>query len=567
MKDIFKNISKYSLGAFVVAVGLTSCDLDEYNPSNSTSDEVWGSTPENFMTVVNSAYDTQRYWYGKEDGIFLGETGTDLWFNRDKRLWAGQITQYVNFDATTGFVRNSWRELYSGVNQTNAGINRIDDVDWPSEEQRNSRLAELRFMRAFYYWHIVEQWGGVVLRTEETREAIQTSERSSEEEFYDLILSDLQFAAENLPVDQGEEYTRADKKAAYGFMARAALSRAYYGDENTYFEMARDAANEVIDRQSEFGIELWDNYADLWDPENNKNNKEAVYTISNSDNPSLNYDSRGNKMHQFFLTNYSSKPGLELSMEYGRDGGRHFMPTKALLDFFDEEMDARYYGSFQEAWIANTEFTWEESDVSNFGKDPSIEGQTMTPGADTALFITKKRIEDESTRPYVTIDIDSMYLDDGSIRNGNDYVVLKKFMDPFRTDPSAETGFQDIIVMRLAEMYLIAAEAEHQLGNDNAAAEHINVLRSRAANEGYEDEMQISAGDIDIDFILDERARELAGEFLRWFDLKRTGKLGERIERYNPDITEFQDHHYLRPIPLTELDRVSNDDFQQNPGY
>src|SRR5690606_26711726 len=118
----------------------------------------------------------------------------------------------------------------------------------------------------FYYWHIVEQWGGVILRTEETQGAIQTSERSSEEEFYDLILDDLQFATEHLPIDQGEEYSRADKKAAYGFLARAALSRAYYGDEATYFQMARDAALEVIDRRQEFGIELWDNYADLWDP-------------------------------------------------------------------------------------------------------------------------------------------------------------------------------------------------------------------------------------------------------------------------------------------------------------
>ena len=564
MRITFRNI--YMTFFALSMIGIAGCDLEEYNPSNATAEEVWGSTPENFQTLVNSTYDAQRYWYGKEDGIFLGEMGTDLWMNRDKRLWAGEITQYHNFHTDVGFVRNAWRELYSAVNQANAGINRIDNVDWPSEEVRNSNLAELRFMRAFYYWHIVEQWGGAILRTEETQDAIQTSERSSPEEFYDVILSDLQFAAEHLPVDQGAEYSRADKKAAYGFLARAALSRAYYGDEETYFQMARDAALEVINRQDEFGVELWEDYADLWDPANNKNNKEAVYIISNSTNPGLNYDSRANKLHQFFLTPYSGKPGLVQSVEYGRDNGRHFMPTLALLEFYNEEIDSRYYGSFKETWIANTEFTWDEEDVENFDKDPSIEGVTMTPGEDTALFITKKRIENEPQRPYVVIDRDSMYAPDGSIKTGNDYVVLTKYMDPYRESSGAETGFQDIIVMRLAEMYLIAAEAEHQLGNDAAAAEYVNVLRRRAAYDGFEEEMLVDASDIDINFLLDERARELAGEFLRWFDLKRTGRLEERIARYNPDITEFRPHHILRPIPQGEIDQATND-LQQNPGY
>ncbi|MDT0677573.1 RagB/SusD family nutrient uptake outer membrane protein [Autumnicola musiva] len=563
-----KNTIRYIYITFftLLLFGVVSCELDEYNPSNATAEEVWNSTPENFQTLVNSAYDKQRYWYNKEDGIFLAEMGTDLWFNRDKRLWAGEITQYVNFHTNVGFVRNAWRELYIGVNQSNAGINRIDNIDWPSDEERNSSLAELRFMRAFYYWHIVEQWGGAILRTQETQEAIQTSERSSVEDFYELILSDLQFAAEHLPIDQGEQYSRADKKAAYGFLARAALSRAYYGDEATYFEMARDAAMEVINRKEEFGVELWENYGDLWDPENNKNNKEALYVISNSDNPSLNFDTRGNKLHQFFLSPYSGKPGLEQSLEYGRDNGRQFMPTLALLDFYDEEIDERYYGSFKEAWIANTEFTWDDEDVEVYDKEPEIEGVTMTPGADTALFITKKRIANESERPYVVIDRDSVYNPDGTIKTGNDYVVLKKYMDPFRESAGAEAGYLDIIVMRLAEMYLIAAEAEHQLGNNAAAAEHINVLRTRAAAEGSVEEMQISPSDVDINFILDERARELAGEFLRWFDLKRTGRLEERIEEYNPDITEFQPYHALRPIPQGEIDQATND-LQQNPGY
>ena len=74
---------------------------------------------------------------------------------------------------------------------------------------------------------------------------------------------------------------------------------------------------------------------------------------------------------------------------------------------------------------------------------------------------------------------------------------------------------------------------------------------------------------MNIDFILDERARELCGEQLRWFDLKRTNKLIEYVKKYNTDgAANIQAFHMLRPIPQTQLDAITNkDEFTQNPGY
>lgn len=583
--------------AGLLATGLVACkDLDEYNPSGATADEVW-STPEGFVTAVNGAYSGQRNWYGKEDGIFMAESGTDLWFNREKNTYAQQLTKYVNLTPLQGNpVRATWRELWISINLCNAGINRINEAGFTDMAEKNRREGELRFLRAFYYWHIVETWGGVMLRTQETREPELTAQRSSVSAFYDLIISDLEFAAENLPVQSfwSDEYSRASKKSALGFLARACLSRAYHALEagnqseaTAYFTRARDVAKDVINRKAELETDLWSNPADLWNPANNKKNKEALYSVSISSNIGLNIEDNPNRVFMTFQTPYTGaqKPGLQYSLTYGFDNERRLMPTLTLLNYFDESMDARYAASFQEVWIANAQqnnaplnFTWTSDNIARFGKNPALTGRVIVSGTDTALLITKKRITNEPLRPYVVIDRDSIYAANGSIRAGTrDFVTLKKFMDPFRNEPTSRAGTRDVIVMRLAEMYLIAAEAEYQLGNPSEAANMINVLRTRAALPGKVAEMQVTGAAITtggIDFILEERAREFCGEYTRWFDLKRVkyGNNGEDFANFiktrNPDITDVKNFHRLRPIRQEELNALLNrDEFGQNPGY
>jgi len=146
---------------------------------------------------------------------------------------------------------------------------------------------------------------------------------------------------------------------------------------------------------------------------------------------------------------------------------------------------------------------------------------------------------------------------------------MQKHYDALRSSINAPDGRRDFPVLRLGEMYLIAAEAAFMQSKNGVAADRINTLRERAIIPGKEAEMLVLESDIDLDFILDERARELGGEMHRWYDLKRTGKLLERVRLYNSEAAvNIKDMHLVRPLPQTQIDRVTNPgDFLQNPGY
>src|SRR5690606_12939009 len=129
----------------------------------------------------------------------------------------------------------------------------------------------------------------------------------------------------------------------------------------------------------------------------------------------------------------------------------------------------------------------------------------------------------------------------------------------------------DFPIIRLGDVYLMAAEAALLYNNDaNKAQQYVNEVRKRAAVLGRQDEMLVSANEVTLDFILAERGRELAGEQVRWYDLKRMGKLtGTYLKSTNPDIEFFDaNKHRVRPIPQSFLDAIANpQEFGQNPNY
>src|SRR5690606_22320544 len=138
----------------------------------------------------------------------------------------------------------------------------------------------------------------------------------------------------------------------------------------------------------------------------------------------------------------------------------------------------------------------------------------------TAIHIVMYPVSDEEklAKPYWIIDYKGNWIGNvtafqevGTNQRRN-YPSLRKFLDPLRPSVNETAGRRDFPVIRLAEMYLIATEAAWRQNRSLEAANYINVLRTRAAIPGKEAEMQVTAEDIDLDFILEERARELVGE-------------------------------------------------------
>ncbi|TWF39808.1 putative outer membrane starch-binding protein [Chitinophaga polysaccharea] len=542
------SIHKYLVIGILTVAAMTACNkqLDEFNPGGTTTDAVF-STPEGFESLVNAAYTYNRWWYGKEEGYSISEMGTDIWTSGTGDKYP-DITNYNNLQASNSVMSVLWKQLYAAINLCNTGIGRIDKAGLTADRQK-IRNAELHFLRAFYYWHIVETWGPVHFTLTETSGVITTANRTPADTFYAQIFRDLDVAVNDLPVTTSD-YGRVTKPAAEAFLARMCLTRG----KN---QQAADLADKVI---KNYGYTLLAKYADLWRMDNLQN-KEVIWAVNYMKNLVFddradatlfpNGHSRGaNNGHLMFAMKYDDLPGMQRDILNQRPFNR-YMPTLFLLNLFDETADARYEASFKQVWYCN-----------NLKTAPA--GVKL---GDTAVLCSKKVIS--TMLPYRVYDRNAVYSTNGGGKDRTHYVSLQKFDDPTRASINEEQSARDVFIIRLAEMYLVAAEAQFNLGNGAKAADYINVLRKRAAIPGHEAAMQVTAADISIDFLLDERARELAGEQLRWFDLKRTGKLATRIALHNPDANQyFQSYHMLRPIPQDQIDAVSNKgEFKQNDKY
>lgn len=554
-----KNL-KYIFGALILTtLVLVSCDVLDENIVSGVTADVHYSTPEGFQDAVNASYALLKQYYGSEHGGNLTAMGTDIIQNGGH----GGFHYMNNYDAEMNSESSPfwhlWNNFYQAINTTNAAINRATNIEGLTEAEINAKLGEVRFLRAHYYFILVQHFGDIHLTLDETVGVEIEAERTPQSTVYEAIIADLEFAINNLPVTQ-DQFGRATRPAAEHMLSKVLLTRGYTDfAESDDFSRAATIADNVINNYDHV---LLDDFADVFDHDNEQN-AEVLWSVQNDEDPILN--DIGNQSHMHYRPWYEVfNDGLDRSLDpgYGRPWIR-FRPTQfAMENFRPLDVDARYEKTFQDVWYFNS-----ESGIP----DGAAVGDTAVWVTDE--FLTQQDVDEiEARLPGVNLmtwHADNE--DDDWFWDINMFPNLKKVDDFKRPSLNHAEGNRNYIVYRLAETYLNAAEARYQNDQPDLAADYLNAIRERGAHSGMEAQMQITAGDIDIDFILDERARELYGEQKRWLDLKRTGKLVERVQLYNRGFTStaannVQQHHMLRPIPANQRTRTAGD-YPQNPGY
>ncbi|ADY50887.1 RagB/SusD domain protein [Pseudopedobacter saltans DSM 12145] len=592
-----RNILAYILGAGML---FSSCSLDEYNPSGVTVDKM-AEYKDGYIKLLNSCYfDLSRYFYGR-NLLLVTEAGTDIWTadlnsNNNQNYFKYASGGAMPIDMAKDF----WIGAYDAINYCNIIINRADVVKgFASEDEKKTRVAEAHFLRALYYFHLVEQFGDCPLALSETKAADLNSVKTTALEIYKkAILPDLRIAVQNLPVTP-VEVGRPSKKAALGLLAKAALQTKEYNTQE-FLEEALSTAKNLIDNAGAYQTGLYGSFVDNFNAANNKSNKEALYQLTYSPNyGSTNVYDHNKDFKRFYSTptyfGAISNADADKAKVGGWSGG-DFMPSKYLLDVFknaDGSLDPRYALSFQTEWKATaTNYAWNQDAITQFDRAANITVGTVIPtGANGIRFARSGEADYATTNPnklaqnYLWVDMNDLYGADNRVkmkytrvnRNPGEvenpflrfYPSLTKFnsgsltMYNNRVDRITSDAYST--VMRLGEVYLIAAEAEFYLrGANTVAAGYVNALRTRVAAQ------QISVGDINLQFLLDERARELCGEYGRWYDLKRTGKLTKAyLTEKNPDVGQYfvDGTHGVRPIPQVQMDAISNPNGYQNNGY
>ena len=536
-----KSIYTSSLALLLIGTLVTGCE-DFLEETNRTKITIPNSreNPETFDRLLNYTYEISRNnttHYAPDMLYVLEDLGTDIVTRSSPLNGTDAINDYVDMNASNYVMWKYWENQYKIISAANNLIYNADLIEGVEENLRTKGVGEAKFFRAWSYFKLVENYGGVPIVTEPITTAQSDFTRVEEQEVYALIVNDLNDAI-NAVDENPADYGRVSKDAARHLLSKVLLTRGYksFAAADDY-DSAISLAETVIANHP-----LEPTFADVIDIENQRNDEVIFSYLFGSDPLTAGW---GNTKHLLYKFEYFNYSGLERGTLYQNGIGR--MPTPYFFNMFDEE-DTRNEETLRYVLYA---------DVAEDGLEVG----------DTAIYFPKTAWSQEriDSKPYTVINPDEYLVNDG-VTNIH-FPMFKKFDDPgapFVYANERALGDRDMVMMRGAEAYLIAAEAAFQKNDLVAAANYLNTVRSRAGIT-----TPLTAADIDIAIILEERARELIGEVNRWMDLKRTGTLISRVLEYNPHAAlnnAISEKNLLRPIPQPEID-ASGNSISQNPGY
>lgn len=566
-KSYIKSIRVFSLLAFMF-VGQSCEDVLKETLISGIGNE-YINTPKGFEDAAKAAYAPLRNYYGTQQGLTITEYGTDLYATGADGGYKGFHFYDAQLQPTVDYLGIIWDETYRGINTCNAVIERSVSVAGVADATKKQRVAEMKYLRAHYYFLLFQQFGGVDLRLTETIVPTKKTSRATDADMYKAIISDLEAAITDLDAKSRAavmtEWGRATKGAAEHLLSRVYLTKGNSMVKATDdYSKAATLATNVINN---YGFKLLPDFASVFD-QGNQLNDEVIFAVQFTSDPLTNAASApvtssnagGNNLHLFYGMQYDVQAGMVRDIANGRPFKR-LRPTAYCLNTIfaldNRVNDSRYKKTFKDTWTCNNPGTF----TNVF--DNSKKSVTFKAG-DTTIYIpgSEWTLAERTAKPYQVL-VPSLY-------NEALFPTLQKFLDPLRPDRTYEPGSRDFMCFRLADTYLMLAEAQLLQGKVKEATDALNMVRRRAAWAGKTTAMEITQSQMTFDFLVDERGRELVGEQIRWMDLKRWGNLVDRVQKNNPQAAaNVKAIHLVRPIPQTQIDRTDGgaSAFPQNPGY
>lgn len=542
---------------------LSSCYKLDTAPYDKVSASSFWKTEEHALQGILGCYADMR------DGNLFGQfffydnltdiaMGYDIGFGD---VIGGAITN------RTGSIVNRWRRTFDGIQRTNHAIQNITAMDIEADK-KEAFIAEAKFLRALFYFHLMNLFGGVPLYDETVdlnKDFNNLMEpRASEDEVRAFILRDLETAIGGLPVQYDAQHAgRATKGAAYALRGKVYLYNQQWDNAIQDFEEI------VYNKSNNYGYALHTSYAELFNLKGD-NSAEMIFAIQNKGGVGFPY---GMPM-AFYL-------GTRSTFGSCWNNG---MPSTAFADSYEN--------------LDGTPFNWDDH-FPGYTTDNNVKRAAMisthTNGVYNTLPDTAKlgeiyRNRDprmmetlvvpyswytgwvaNQARPMQLVMATGVNENFGQIRNNRGWLtyVWRKFVPEGNLDGELtnreHTPF-NFPLIRLGDVLLMLAEAYNETGQLDKAIVELNKVRARSNMPGLNSGpawLAVNNGEEVFDRIFHERAVELAGEGLRYFDLKRWNMLeevtgGGVIEKSvvgdNLLTRGFQSRHVLWPVPAQEIE-------------
>ncbi|MCP4884421.1 MAG: RagB/SusD family nutrient uptake outer membrane protein [Flavobacteriales bacterium] len=514
------------------------------------------------------------------------------------------------------FIRAMYDRIYFQIGISNQFLRETTDekldsrgVDGNLRAEIQVFKAEARFMRALSYWHAIDFYGSIPWVTEKDPVGNFFPEQVNRDVVFDWIVSELKEIEPTLIGARQNDYGRADQGAAWMLLSKLYLnSQVYTGTDRA------SEALEYIEKVIGAGYTLTDNYTDLFLADNDVNGseKEIIFPIRFD---GLNTTGYGGTT---FLT-HAPVGGKMVAADYGINGGwggirttKNFvfqfsgLDTDAMNEAIGSaskwglvgsatvnswdgpdmtlyESGTEQYGIYAQLVAGEIKFRFDNDwglNLGDNGADGSLEegGSNIAIAADGLYYITMDRANNAYTMTSIGDSRENFFTEDQTLEiedpfNFNNGYAVEKFRNVDVNGNQGSDGGGDFVdidfpMFRLADAYLMYAEAFLRGGGGSAstAADYVNMLRERAygSNAG-----NIVATDLTLDFILDERSRELHWEGHRRTDLVRFNQFTENgIWPWKGGIMEgktTEKYRDLYPIPSSDI--IANPTLKQNDGY